>query len=474
MSDSRKNIFTIPNLLSFLRILLIPVIIYLYCAAQDYPAAVLMLLVSSATDVADGIIARKFNMISDLGKVLDPIADKLTQGAIMICLVSRYPFILWLIILFAAKELTMFFMGYLTLKYAHSVNSAEWFGKACTVIIVTSMAVLILFPQIELPWVKGIIALDAAAVVISLILYVRFYISIWKKAAEESGGQCPGFLKRIAGKDEGKKKSDLGTRIKTGFILTVIMSVIIVFSGHRAVLNIFCAILSAMAAYELYRNIDSRCEPAILILLFAAFGIAVSLADMPDYFTILEICYPVFVTGGILFLLNLEHLKGKNFPVRLPVALMAPLFFRAIPELRRLDNGLFLLILAIGVPVLTDIFAYLIGRKIGKRRIAPAISPNKTLAGSIGGTLVSTLLMFLVSEFFFRPSGITSTVWLMIYLITASLLAQIGDLLLSGVKRVIGIKDFSRILPGHGGILDRFDSIMLVAPYTLIFAVGVL
>ena len=79
----RDQILTIPNLLSVIRLLMIPVIVWLYCEKQDYIAAAAMIVLSGLTDIADGIIARKFNLVSDLGKILDPVADKLTQAALI-------------------------------------------------------------------------------------------------------------------------------------------------------------------------------------------------------------------------------------------------------------------------------------------------------------------------------------------------------------------------------------------------------
>lgn len=86
-----RRILTIPNLLTLFRLILIPVIAWLYCARQDYAMAAAMLVLSGVTDVADGYIARHFNMISDLGKMLDPVADKLTQFVMLLCLFSRFP-----------------------------------------------------------------------------------------------------------------------------------------------------------------------------------------------------------------------------------------------------------------------------------------------------------------------------------------------------------------------------------------------
>ena len=90
-SASKTKIWTIPNLLSLMRIALVPLIVWSYLNLEDGVLAGCLLVLSGATDIADGIIARRFNMISDLGKVLDPVADKLTQGAMLICLVALFP-----------------------------------------------------------------------------------------------------------------------------------------------------------------------------------------------------------------------------------------------------------------------------------------------------------------------------------------------------------------------------------------------
>ena len=97
---SRKEIFSIPNILGYFRILLIPVFMTLYFKAEkpsDYFAAAVVVGISSLSDMFDGLIARKFNMITELGKFIDPLADKLTQGALIVCFVARYP-LMWLLV----------------------------------------------------------------------------------------------------------------------------------------------------------------------------------------------------------------------------------------------------------------------------------------------------------------------------------------------------------------------------------------
>ena len=110
---------------------------------------------------------------------------------------------------------------------------------------------------------------------------------------------------------------------------------------------------------------------------------------------------------------------------------------------------------------LTDSGAYLIGRKIGKNKLAPKISPNKTWEGSIGGTVAATII--LAVYLYFLPVG---GAWLPMILLTIvlSIMGQFGDLIESSLKRYYGVKDSGKILPGHGGILDRFDSMLIVMP----------
>ena len=110
---------------------------------------------------------------------------------------------------------------------------------------------------------------------------------------------------------------------------------------------------------------------------------------------------------------------------------------------------------------LTDSGAYMIGRKIGKHKLAPKVSPNKTWEGSIGGTIAATIILAIYLYFF--PVGYSWLVMVGLTLIL-SIVGQFGDLVESALKRFYGVKDSGKILPGHGGILDRFDSMLLVMP----------
>ena len=182
---NKKQILTIPNLLSLFRLLLIPVILWLYIGAQNNWAAIAVIALSGLTDVMDGRIARKYNMVSDFGKIFDPIADKLTQGSLILCLTVTYDWMKWLIVLFIAKECVMAGMGLLVIKQKDSVNSAQWHGKLSTVMLYATMILLIMFPGMPIPLVNALIVACAFVILMSLVLYTKFYTGLFGNKSEK-------------------------------------------------------------------------------------------------------------------------------------------------------------------------------------------------------------------------------------------------------------------------------------------------
>lgn len=185
----KENILTIPNLLSLIRILLIPFIIWLYCVQKAYMHTFIVIVISGFTYIIDGKIARKFNKISDVGKVLDPIADKLTQAALVICLIARYPWMWALLALFAVKECLMLLWGYLTLKSTDTINGAKWYGKLSTVVLYAVMMILILFVDIPQAIATALMLLCGGMMLLSLVMYGRFYHAILDQAPSGSEQQ---------------------------------------------------------------------------------------------------------------------------------------------------------------------------------------------------------------------------------------------------------------------------------------------
>lgn len=168
---TKNQILTIPNLLSLFRLCLIPVIAWFYCVRGNYLLTVLMLLISGISDIADGIIARRFHMISDLGKVLDPVADKLTQVVVMLCLLTRFRWMAVPLGAMVVKEAFMGLSGIAVVRKTGVVFGAQWHGKAATVLLYLMMSLHILWYDIP-PMVSDLtIALCTLMVLVSLILY---------------------------------------------------------------------------------------------------------------------------------------------------------------------------------------------------------------------------------------------------------------------------------------------------------------
>lgn len=180
MENIKKQAFSPPNILSYIRILLIPAFVCLYLQKR-YIAAAALVALSGLTDTADGYIARKYNMITEWGKILDPVADKLTQGALLLCLLSRYNRMWILAMLFAVKELTMALLGLFSLFIKKKkLSGAKWYGKVSTVVQFVAMTVLFAFSLPEKA-VDIIIWVCAAFMLLAFFMYMREYRKMLKE-----------------------------------------------------------------------------------------------------------------------------------------------------------------------------------------------------------------------------------------------------------------------------------------------------
>ena len=175
---NKKDLFTIPNIIGYVRILLIPVFCWLYINAEtrtDYLWATGVVLFSSLTDMFDGMIARKFNMVTELGKVLDPVADKLSHAAMAFCLALRYPLMWALIALMVAKEGYMGIMGVYFLKRGKMLDGAMWFGKVCTAVLFIGLVLLFFGYDMPVRTANVIILVMMAFMVFALCKYVPVF-----------------------------------------------------------------------------------------------------------------------------------------------------------------------------------------------------------------------------------------------------------------------------------------------------------
>lgn len=178
IKDWKKDLFTIPNWLSLFRLVLIPVYITLYLHAQttrDYIIAAIVLAVSCFTDFLDGKIARKFNMISRIGKILDPVADKMTQFSLLITLTRNYMPLRYLSGLFVIKEGFQLIASILLLRKKKILKGAHMAGKVCTTVLFISLIILLLFRNLPYYVVVGITLTDSVFMLISFYEYIRIF-----------------------------------------------------------------------------------------------------------------------------------------------------------------------------------------------------------------------------------------------------------------------------------------------------------
>ena len=183
----KKEVLTIPNLLSIFRILLIPVYLRIYLHAdspRDYTTAALILAASCITDLIDGKIARKFNMISNLGKLLDPVADKLTQLMLMICLSVEYKAIRFLLTLFLVKEFFQFCAMVGMLRRGKALNGALMSGKVCTTVLFGSLVLMVLCPGMSERLVNAIATVCLVFLLVAFGDYILAYFGKNKKICD--------------------------------------------------------------------------------------------------------------------------------------------------------------------------------------------------------------------------------------------------------------------------------------------------
>lgn len=185
-----KKIITVPNLLSMFRLILAFAFLMVYLNANDrngYYTALGILVVSAITDVIDGKIARHFHMVSELGKILDPIADKVTQGFVMLALVSRYPLMVIEIGIFMMKEAYMAFMGFNVIKTAGWNGGALWYGKLNTVVLYGTSLLLILCYNMPYVIANILIGICCISIIFCFYKYHREFLKILAEHRKNNG-----------------------------------------------------------------------------------------------------------------------------------------------------------------------------------------------------------------------------------------------------------------------------------------------
>lgn len=234
--------------------------------------------------------------------------------------------------------------------------------------------------------------------------------------------------------------------------------------------KLFTVLLGEISLYELLRvrEIDKKFPLIVKILSFVALGITICFCNVNT--TNFYIDYKYFIlTFGFLFLPVVFVNSNLQYNISDALYLMGSVIFLGITFslitiIRNVDLSRFVYLLLI--TIFTDTFALLCGRFMGKHKLCKKISPNKTIEGSVGGSIFGTTVA-IIFYIIVINSNVNSLLIILVTLLL-SVIGQIGDLFFSSIKRNYNVKDFSNIIPGHGGILDRFDSfIFVVILYTL-------
>ena len=233
-----------------------------------------------------------------------------------------------------------------------------------------------------------------------------------------------------------KTATESEVRVRTGAVMTLIAVLVFYFSRYPYVLEATAAVLSIMGIVELLRAAGHCTWRNVLLLSLMA--VAICMRRLPYYGEILLITWILAIVAFALFMRHKKEAHSIGFWRILPCTLMLPIFFYSAVEIRQWPRGLAVLIFVILGCTINDVAAYFVGKAFGTHKLAPTISPGKTVEGGLGGMI-------------------------------GSVIGQFGDLAMSTIKRTVGIKDFGKILPGHGGILDRFDSFLFAAPFAVIY-----
>ena len=257
-------------------------------------------------------------------------------------------------------------------------------------------------------------------------------------------------------------------RTLTGAVIFVFVYAWLFFSHIPLVLHIGTLVLGVLGILEIMRIVKTdkarSCYVAMLI------SILLLILPIPQYEYLMMLILPIaLMLFGLMMALK-DQIQEFNTTFATVVTITVILLFKSIPTLRNLDNGFYYLTFAVTACFVTDVAAFLFGKTFGSRKLCPNISPQKTVEGAIGGLACTVIVTMMATILLQKYAGLHfDVITLVIWAVLVSVVGQFGDLWMSTVKRIAGVKDFGNVLPGHGGILDRFDSHVFAVAFTLVF-----
>ncbi|MBO4264871.1 MAG: phosphatidate cytidylyltransferase [Clostridia bacterium] len=257
-------------------------------------------------------------------------------------------------------------------------------------------------------------------------------------------------------------------RILTGILIAFVIAIMFL-TADTVFFNIIFAVLAALAVFEMSKCVGTEHK---LVLTLPAYIISVGFPILAHFVKMSSL--PIFFAALYVYLLYLLTVSTFSHG-KYELSSVGMLYFTEIyiligvlslMMLKYLSGGKYLFAMTILVPVVTDVMAYFVGVTFGKHKLIPDVSPKKTVEGSVGGTVFGVAIFSVGGLFInrFIPTVNIELSALVLIGLIISIISQIGDLVASHIKRHFGIKDYGFILPGHGGVVDRLDSVIAVAP----------
>ncbi len=256
-------------------------------------------------------------------------------------------------------------------------------------------------------------------------------------------------------------------RIISGIILFPLLAILLIF-GNKYLVDVFISIVAIMSIHEFYKAFKDKAKPITWTGDFIS-ALICFIHLVPSEYILPAISVAILFSLLVLFaqvVFTSMKTNIKDIAISLFGICYIPFFLVFLPLIRdNLENGIILLWYVFFISWGTDVFAYFIGRKFGKHKFTE-ISPNKSIEGCIAGLFGAIIISMIYTV-------ICNSVWNLninyLYIlgmaIFLSIVSQIGDLAASSIKRYCKIKDFSNLIPGHGGLLDRIDSVIFILPF---------
>lgn len=257
------------------------------------------------------------------------------------------------------------------------------------------------------------------------------------------------------------------TRIISGIVMGAIVAAVLAAGmlWNSLVISVAIGIIAAMAGYELIHNaVGIKSVPSVIgVCMYLGLSVFTSRLTY-HYFFILSVLY--FLFAVVMVLINNKDFTLAHISSLCGLPLALGFSFASLEGVMTFEAGLYYLFLLLNFSSVCDMGAYFTGVTCGKHKLCPNISPKKTIEGAIGGIVSSIIVTVILTLCFKKPILMP-----IILTIPFCIIGMLGDLFASAIKRSVGLKDYGNLIPGHGGILDRVDSIIMIVPALYLLAI---